>query len=324
MRAIILDKQSGTAVWSKVPAPPCGDNDVRISVHAAGVNRADLLQRAGKYDPPPGESPILGLEVSGVITEVGANVSRWRVENKVCALVAGGAYASEVVVDEKLLMPLPAGWDFAMGAALPEAYITAYTNLFLEGTLGPGEKVLIHAGGSGIGVAAIQLVRSVDSEVFVTVRSAEKVAKCREIGAHHVFNSNEGDFVEKIRNATNGIGVDLILDPVGGAFLSQNLEVLRHHGRLVIIATLGGSKAELPIPVLMRKQLRIIGSVLRTRTKEEKGRIISAFLKRFLPLLEQNRIRPLIDSQFGIEQVDLAHERMRQNQNFGKIILKIQ
>jgi NADPH2:quinone reductase len=317
------DAQGSRAVWDTVPDPAVGPDEVLISVAYAGVNRADLLQREGKYPPPPGVSDILGLEVSGRIAAVGARVSAWNIGDAVCALLAGGGYAERVSVHGGSVIKLPAKASLIEGAAIPEAFITAYTNLFFEGELRTGESVLIHGGSSGVGTAAIQLAKAVGARVAVTVGSDEKGKRCEELGADLAVNYKHSDFEQAVRDWGGEFGVDLILDCVGGPYLSKNLSVLGTGGRLVLIATMEGATGELHIPTLMRKRATVIGSVLRTRTLLEKSELIREFNERFGSYLEFGKIKPVIDEVFSFQNVDQAHAKMKASVHVGKIVLRI-
>lgn len=325
MKAIIVQaRQEGRPLaWQEAPAPGYAADEVLVSVSAAALNRADLLQRAGNYPPPPGASNILGLEVAGRIAEMGADVAGWQVGDRVCALLPGGGYAEQVSVPASMLMPIPADWSDAQAAAIPEAFFTAYLNLFMEAGLQQGETALIHGGASGVGTAAIQLVRSAGCRALVTAGSEEKAARCRELGAELAVNYKQEDFADRVLAHTNGAGVDVILDSIGAAYFERNVKLLKLRGRLVFIASMGGSKAELNIGALMGRRLRLIGSVLRSRSPAEKVEIKERFMAHAWPFLLDGTIRPVIDSIYPIEQANEAHRHMAENRNIGKIILSI-
>lgn len=310
-------------VWQDVADVGHGPDEVLVAVRATAVNRADLSQARGNYPPPPGASEILGLEMAGVITAVGEQVTGWQVGDRVCALLPGGGYAEKASVPAGMLMPLPAAWSFEQGAAVPEVWFTAYVNLFLEGGLQAGESVLIHAGASGVGTAAIQLARSVGARVLVTAGSPQKLARCRDLGAAVAINYKEKDFATAVADATAGAGVDLILDPVGGAYLARNVSLLRRFGRLVIIGSLGGVEGALNTGQVLGKRLKIVGSTLRTRPLAEKIAITQQFSHRFWPLLRSGELQPIIDTIFPISQAQQAHEYVAQNRNVGKVILRL-
>jgi putative PIG3 family NAD(P)H quinone oxidoreductase len=317
------DQPGRPLVWQPAPDPVIAADEVLVDIHAAALNRADLAQRAGHYPPPPGAPDILGLEMAGVIRAVGPRAKLWQPGDRVCALLGGGGYAEQVAVHHAMLMPIPSGWSFEQAAALPEVYLTAFVNLFMEAALQPGEVVLVHGGASGVGTAAIQLLRSVGHRVLVTVGSAAKAATCLRLGADLAVIYRESDFVRAVRDFLGGGGVDVILDMVGGDYYSGNVELLNLRGRLVFIATLGGSRADLDIGVLMRKRARLIGSVLRSRTLDEKVDIREKFMSRFWPQIEAGEITPVIDRVYSIAEVEAAHARMAANENIGKIVLKI-
>jgi tumor protein p53-inducible protein 3 len=309
--------------WEAAAEPSMGDHEVLMEVFATAVNRADLLQARGLYPPPPGESPILGLEASGVVEKTGREVHGWKPGDRVCALVPGGGYAERVVVHPKMLLPLPAGWTFAMGAAVPEAWLTASSNLLMEGRMEAGQSVLIHAGGSGVGTAAIQLAALVGARVAVTAGSQTKLSRCLQLGAHIAINHRTESFVERLMEATRGIGVDLILDCVGGPYLADHLQLLKPNGRLVLIGVMGGRSAAIDLVHVLGKSLRIIGTRLRARTMDEKIAIAHEFRNRFWPLFADGTLSPVIDRIFPITAADEAHAYVLANRNIGKVILAV-
>jgi putative PIG3 family NAD(P)H quinone oxidoreductase len=313
----------------EAPAPALGPGALRIRVHATAVNRADLLQRQGLYAPPPGASPILGLECAGEVVEVAPGVSAFRPGDRVMALLAGGGYAEEVVVDAGSVMPVPARLTLEEAAALPEVFLTAYLNLFELGALAgggpPGSacgSALVHGGGSGVGTAAIQLVKAAGGTVLVTAGSEEKCARCRALGADAAFDYH-GPWAERVREATGGRGVDVVLDAIGAPYLVANLESLAVGGRLVIIGLMGGAKAEIPLGVLLVRRLSVIGSTLRTRPPAEKAALVAAFLRRFGRDLETGHIRPVVDRVLPLEAAADAHRAMKASEHFGKIVLRV-
>jgi len=326
MKAITVkpDQQDRALSWQDVPDPTCEPEEVLVDIHAAALNRADLMQRAGNYPPPPGAPDILGLEMAGKIAAVGNNVPDWHIGDRVCALLPGGGYAEQVNVPAQMLMPLPDHWSFEQGAAVPEVFLTAFVNLFMEAGLQAGETVLIHGGASGVGTAAIQLAREAGCRVFTTAGTGEKTARCEELGAELAINYKQEDFAERIEAQTNGEGVDVILDMVGAAYLERNLRLLRLRGRLVFISMLSGVKTEINLGALMGRRLRLIGSVLRSRSLAEKVDIKERFMARFWPKLVDGTIQPIIDSVYPVAQANEAHQCMAANKNIGKIILKIQ
>ena len=324
MKAIVVhgEKNAPRLVWEDVADIGYGEDEALVDVRATAVNRADLSQARGNYPPPPGASHILGLEMAGVIRAVGANVVGWRPGDRVCALLPGGGYAGQVAVPAGMLLRLPDNWPFAQGAAVPEVWYTAYINLFDEGQLRSGETALIHAGASGVGTAAIQLALDAGARAIATAGSEEKVAFCRELGATAI-NYKTQDFLEQVMAVTDGQGVDVILDPVGGAYLASNVAALRRFGRLVNIGLLGGAKGELNMGQLLGKRLHIVGSTLRTRPVEEKIAITRRFAAEIMPRLADGRLRPIIDTTFPIAEAQAAHEYVLGNRNIGKVILEV-
>jgi len=310
-------------VWAEAEDPIPGPDDVLVENHATSVNRADLAQRAGHYPPPPGASHILGLDMAGRILEMGQNVSGWEVGDRACALIPGGGYAERVVVPSQMLMPIPDGWSYEQGAATPEVFLTAFVNIFMEADFKEGETVLLHGGGSGVGTAAIQLVRQAGGRMIVTAGKPEKIDKCLELGADLAINYREEDFAARVQDYTDGAGVDVIIDMVGADYLERNLSLLKLKGRLVYIATLSGSRAEVDLRTLMGRRLRMIGSVLRSRDPEEKVKITQRFMARFWPLLNEGTLQPVIDRIFPIEEANEAHQYLAEYRNVGKVVLKI-
>jgi putative PIG3 family NAD(P)H quinone oxidoreductase len=317
------EKDNPTLVWGEAAEPVCGPDEVVVDVRAAAVNRADLWQARGHYPPPFGASETLGLEMAGVVREVGAAVQTVGTGDRVCALLPGGGYAERVSVPAGMLLRLPDDWSFAQGAAVPEVWYTAFINLFDEGGLKPGETALIHAGASGVGTAAIQLAIDAGAQALATAGSAAKVARCRELGAALAVNYKKDDFVAEIMAATGGAGVDVILDPVGGGYLARNIALLKPFGRLVNIANLGGSKGELDMGRVLGRRLRIIGSTLRGRPVAEKIAITRRFEEQVWPKLADGRLQPIIDRVFPITEAQAAHAYVLANRNIGKVILEI-
>jgi putative PIG3 family NAD(P)H quinone oxidoreductase len=312
MRAIIVNPDHSLAI-AEVQPPSLGAHDLRIRVHATAVNRADLLQRAGKYPPPPGASDILGLECAGVVTETGARVKGWRAGDRVMALLAGGGYAEEVVVDAGSAMHVPDGLSDEEAAALPEVFLTAFLNLFLIGRLQEGESVLIHGGGSGVGTAATTLAKLAGAYVVVTAGSAEKCAQCLAHGADVAINYREEDFVEKAR------GMNVILDHIGARYLARDVEALAMDGRIVVIGSMGGERlAELDVMKLLAKRAQITGSTLRSRTVADKAGIVAAFVHGFL-----SRVKPVVHTVLPLERAEEAHRLMESSEHFGKIVLQV-
>lgn len=325
MKAICVqtDSPDRTLVWQEVPDPACAADEVLVDVHATALNRADLMQRAGNYPPPPGASDIIGLEMAGTITELGADVRGWQVGDRVYALLSGGGYAERVSVPMRMLLPIPDQWSYAYAAAIPEVFLTAYLNLFLEAGLQTGETVLMHGGASGVGTAGIQMAHAAGCRVIVTAGTDGKTARCRALGAELAVNYRQEDFAARIRDHTQGEGVDVIMDMVGAPYLERNLGLLKVYGRLVIISLLGGARAEINLGQLMRPRLRLIGSVLRPRSVDEKTEIIRKFLAQFQSHLLDGSIQPIIDSVYPVTQANEAHAHMAANRNIGKIILQV-
>ncbi len=325
MKAISIhqDDQGVRLLWGDAPDPACGADEVLVAVKATAVNRADLLQARGLYPPPSEDSDILGLEAAGEILTVGAAVEAWRPGDRICALVPGGGYATRVAVPQDWLIPLPDSWSYEEGAAVPEVWLTADTNLFLEGGLREGETVLIHAGASGVGTAAIQLAREMGARVAVTVGSDAKRTICCELGADIVINYQTEKFHEAIPARTKGRGIDLALDCVGAAYLSDHIRLLNPYGRLINIGLLGGGQASIDMTAVLMKSLTIKGTRLRARSRKEKGQITQAFRDRFWPLLVAGKLRPVIDRRFPIADADAAHAYIKANRNCGKVILEV-
>jgi len=325
MKAIVvkLGNKNPRLVWEEVPDIVPGPEQVLVDIKATAVNRADLLQAMGLYPPPPGEADTLGLEMAGIISAVGDQVEGRSVGERVMGLLAGGGYAQQVAIHPQLLLQLPDSWSFVQGAAIPEVWLTAFSNLFLEGDLKSGQRVMIHAGGSGVGTAAIQMACEAGAVVYVTAGSAAKLDRCRQLGATLGINYKEQDFVAAVKDATPDQGVDLILDPVGGAYLKQNLDLLKENGRLINIGLLGGSTADLNLGAVLGKSLRIIGTRLRSRPLAQKIKITRMFAERFWPLLETGRLQPVVDTVFPIAEAQAAHEFVKQNKNTGKVILEV-
>ena len=324
MKAIVIDtKSEGRALnWQEVPDPVLGEDEVLVEVHATAVNRADLLQRAGLYPPPPGGSPYMGLEMAGVITDTDPGIPGWKTGDRVCALLPGGGYAEKVAVPASILMRIPDGWSITDAAAVPEVFYTAFVNLFIEAGLDEGETVLIHGGASGVGTAAIQLAREAGCRIFVTAGSEAKLERCRALGAEFGVNYKEKDFVRTILDHCD-VGVDVVLDIAGGGYLASNIEVLKTGGRLVVISLLTGARAEIDLGKVMRKRIRIIGSVLRSRSLDEKTTIARRFAERFWGDLVDGKIIPIIDTVLPITEAEAAHQMLAENRNIGKVVLTV-
>lgn len=327
MKAVLCNGFGGVDVLEikdvEIPLPK--ENQVLIKVMASSINRPDLVQREGKYPPPPGESEILGLEVAGIIEDVGVNVEGWSKGDRVMTLVGGGGYAEYAVAYANHLIRIPDNMSFEMAACICESYITAFLNIFMLGELKDGETVLIHGGGGGVNTAGVQLVKALAPNSKIAVTSApEKMDGVKSLGVDLVINYKETpDFSDIIKDFTNKRGVDVILDHVGAKYLDPNIKSLAYAGRLVVIGVISGIKAELNIGLLMVKRHKIIGSVLRSRPINEKGEIVAEFTKRVLPKLADGTIVPIISKVFRLDQVRDAHRMMEEDRHFGKIVLKI-
>ncbi|MBI2699884.1 NAD(P)H-quinone oxidoreductase [Mycobacterium gordonae] len=323
MRAIVAESPE-QLLWQDVPDASAGPGEVLIKVAAAGVNRADVLQAAGKYPPPPGASEIIGMEVSGTISDVGAEVTGWTVGQDVCALLAGGGYAEYVAVPAGQVMPIPAPLDVVDAAGVPEVACTVWSNLVMTAHLGPGQLVLLHGGASGIGSHAIQVARALGARVAVTAGSAEKLELCRELGADIAISYRDEDFVARLMQETKG--ADVILDIMGAAYLDRNIDALATDGQLVIIGMQGGVKAELNIGKLMAKRARVIGTTLRARPvsgPNSKSAIVDAVTTSVWPMFASQRVRPIIGRRLPIQDAAEAHRLLQSGETFGKILLTL-
>ena len=325
MRAIIRRGDGGPSVLqvSEVPAPIPTATQLLVDVHATALNRADLIQRRGGYPPPPGESEILGLEIAGTVAAVGHAVEGVSEGDRVFGLVGGGGYAAQAVIDYRMAMPIPDEWSFEEAAAVPEVFFTANENIFTLGELAAGETILIHAGGSGVGTAGIQISHHAGANVFVTAGASEKIRKCKTLGAIDGINYKTTDFVTEIERLTDGEGVDVVLDFIGAPYLQRNLSILKTKGRLLQVGLIGGATAEIDLGTLMRNRLKIIGSVMRPQSIDEKIAITQRFVDRWLTEFQRGVLQPVIDSVFPLAEVQQAHTYMEENRNFGKIILKV-
>jgi NADPH:quinone reductase len=329
MPAVVVLETGQKGDWNRlamgqVERPQTRPGEVLVQVEACSVNRADLLQRRGLYPPPLGASPLLGLDYAGFIVETAADVHAWHVGDRVFGIVAGGGYGRYLTARADHVAPIPDTLSFVEAAAAAEVFFAAFVNLFLEGELQTGETLLLHGGGSGVGTAAIQLAVAAGARVVITAGSAEKVQRSRELGAHCGINYREEDFAEAVRRMTDGQGVDLILDWIGAPYFESHLDLLRLRGRLVIMGLMGGNRAELPLIPVLSKRLRLLGSVLRSRSDEEKADITRAFYERVMPLLASGRVRPVVDRIFPVQEAEAAHQWMREDRHFGKIVLSWQ
>jgi putative PIG3 family NAD(P)H quinone oxidoreductase len=323
MRAVVITEPGGPEVmrWQEVPDPVPGPGEVIVEIAASGVNRADLMQREGHYPPPPGAPPYPGLECSGRVTAVGADVTAWRPGDEVCALLAGGGYAEQVAVPAGQLLPIPEKLTFAQAGALPEAVCTVYSNLFQVAGLASGELLLVHGGSSGIGTIAIQLGKAFGARVACTAGSPRKLARCRELGADVAINYHDEDFVAAVRDATDGAGADVILDIMGASYLERNLAALATNGRLVIIGRQGGSRAEIDLGVLQGKRASLYATTLRARPAREKAAVVAAVRDQVWPLVSAGKVAAVIDRELPMSQAAQAHRAMAASEHIGKILL---
>lgn len=328
-RAVVCDTYGGPEVLkiSEIPRPEPGPGQLLVRVRAAALNRADVLQRQGEYDPPPGESKVLGVEIAGEVEAWGDGVEGFQKGQGVLGIVGSGGYADHCLMDAGMAVPVPAGWSWEDAAAVPEVFYTADTTLFELGELAAGQSVLIHAAASGVGTACIQLAREIGaSRIFCTAGSDEKLARCRELGSPAEvigINRKTQDFVAEIRRVTGGVGVDVVEDFVGIEYLARNLSALREGGRLVVVGLLSGWEGPIDLLPVVLRRLQIKGSAMRPRSLADKRAITRKFQESWLPLLVAGRLKPVIDSVFPLERVAEAHERMESNDSFGKIILTL-
>lgn len=323
MHAVVVSEPGGPDVlrWREVEDPAPGPGEVLLDVAASAVNRADLLQRQGHYDPPPGTSPYLGLECSGRVAALGEGVDGWSVGDEVCALLAGGGYAQRVAVPAVQVLPKPAGVELATAAALPEVTCTVWSNVFSLAGLTRGDTFLVHGGSSGIGTMAIQLAKAVGARVAVTAGTKEKLQRCAELGADILVNYREQDFVEEVRKATDGAGADVILDNMGAKYLERNVKALAVNGRLAIIGMQGGVKGELNIGALLAKRAAISATSLRARPLEEKAAIVAAVREHVWPLFTGGHLRPVVDRELPMPDAAAAHRVVEESGHVGKVLL---
>ena len=324
MHAVVISEPGGPEVlrWTEVEDPRPGPGEVLIEVHAAGVNRADMMQRQGLYPPPPGAPPYPGLECSGTVAALGDGVTQWHIGDEVCALLSGGGYAEQVVVPAGQLLPVPKSTTILEAAALPETLCTVYSNVFLGARLTAGETLLIHGGGSGIGTMAIQLAKHFGARVAVTAGSESKLDACRELGADITINYREDDFVESLMEATDGHGADVILDIIGASYLARNIAALAPDGRIANIGMQQGRKAELDFGALMAKRGAITSTSLRARPSSQKASIVAAVAENVWPVVDSGVIRPVIDTELPMMDAAEAHRIMTASSHMGKIVLR--
>jgi putative PIG3 family NAD(P)H quinone oxidoreductase len=325
MRAITFDRPGDEEVLtvSDAPDPSAGEGEVLIEVHAAGVNRADLLQRRGLYPPPPAASDILGLECAGIVSETGAGAVAFRRGDRVMALLPGGGYAERVAVHEGSVLPVPDSMSFDEAAAIPETHLTAFLNLFLLGGIDAGDRALVHGGSGGVGTSAIRLCNEMGVTIYVTAGSDDRCGRCAELGADAAINYRTEDFAARVRGLTAGTGVEVVLDPVGAPYLEQNLSILSPEGRIVLIGLMGGGKVEVDLSTLLTRKASIIGSTLRSRSAEEKAIIVEAFIDELGEALSARRIDPVVHEVIPLEQASRAHRMMEMREHFGKIVLEV-
>jgi tumor protein p53-inducible protein 3 len=323
MRAILIKKFGGPEelMIAEIPQPVSGPEQLLVRVKACALNRADLLQRRGKYPPPAGESDIPGMEISGEVAAVGANVSRFKLDDKVFGLVGSGAYAEYCLLDEEMAMRVPEHLDFFEAAAIPEAFMTAMEAVFTLGQLQAEETILIHAGASGVGSAAIQMARSIGARVIATTGSQDKYPDIIRFGADEIINYKKDNFATEVMKLTNDAGVNVIIDFVGADYMPRHLEILQTSGRLSLLGLMGGTTAEIDLRQIQRKRLQIMGLAMRSRPLSEKRAVTRAFAETWLPLFTKGSLYPVIDSVFFFTDAQQAHERMEKNLNIGKIIL---
>lgn len=324
MHAITIPEPGGpeALVWAEVPDPVPGEGEVLVDVVSSAVNRADVLQRQGFYNPPPGASPYPGLECAGRISAVGPGVTGWSAGDEVCALLAGGGYAEKVAVPAGQLLPVPAGLDLVLAAALPEVTATVWSNVFMVAHLRPTETLLVHGGSSGIGTMAIQLAKAIGAQVAVTAGGPGKLARCAELGADILIDYREQDFVEELGKATDGAGADVILDIIGAKYLERNVQALAVNGRLAIIGLQGGAKGELNLGALLAKRAAVTATSLRGRPLAEKASIVAAVREHVWPLIADGVVRPVVDRTLPMQDAAEAHRVMESSAHIGKVLLR--
>ncbi|MBA2508976.1 MAG: NAD(P)H-quinone oxidoreductase [Nocardioidaceae bacterium] len=325
MRAVTCPEPGGPEVLATadVPDPAIGPGEVLIRVRAAGVNRADVMQRMGQYPPPLGASELIGLECAGVVEQVGDGIDGWQIGDQACALLAGGGYAELVAVPAGQLLPVPSGVDLVDAAALPEVACTVWSNIFMLAGLQPGEVLLVHGGASGIGTMAIQLAVAAGARVAVTAGSPARLERCADLGADILIDYKQQDFVEEVRRATDGRGADVVLDMLGASYLQRNVDVLATSGRLVIIGLQGGAAGELDLATLLGKRAAVLATTLRARPAAEKAAIVAAVQEHVWPLVESGTVRPVVHARIDLDEVAEAHRLLDSGEVVGKVLLTI-
>lgn len=322
MKAVVV-ADDGSMSWGEAETPAPGPGEVLIEVAATAINRADLMQRRGLYPPPPGASAIIGLECAGIVAALGDGVTNVAIGSPVCALLAGGGYAEFAVAPATSVLPVPQGLDFLEAASLPEVYATAWLNLFIEAGLQEGQRVVLHAGASGVGTAAIQLCKAFGNPSFVTAGADDKIARCLELGAAAGANRRNDGMWEAAREFAGESGVDVILDPVGAGYFEENLKLLGLGGRLVLIGLMSGAKTDANLGLLMAKRLRVIGSTLRARPNAEKGTVMAQLRDRVWPKIASGSIRPVIERVYPVAEVGAAYDLVESDATFGKVVLEV-
>lgn len=324
MKALLVNEDTQSMFFDKVEKPTIGNKDLLIKIKATALNRADLLQKRGHYPPPKGASPIIGLEMSGVIEEIGSDVTGWKKGDRVCALLPGGGYAEYAAIPADMAIPIPENLSFEEAAAIPEVFLTAYLNTIWLGKLKQGETILIHAGASGVGTAAIQLARDIGAKIIVTAGTEEKRALCTSLGADVAIDYKEGAFAEKVLEATDGKGVNLILDFIGAPYWEQNIDSLALDGKLILVGTMGGSTLEnVDLGKILFKRVQVIGTALRVQPMEKKIALTKEFASYSLLKFADGSLKPIIDSVWDWQEVNDAHQHMEANKNAGKIVLRV-
>lgn len=325
MKAIIIDRPGDVNVLKlkDVPKPQLKDHDLLIEIHASALNRFDIAQRQGIFTPSAHASKILGLETAGVVVDRGKAVKDFKVGDRVFGFINGGGYAEYCVMDEKMAFPIPKDWNYVYSAAIPEVFITASERLFTNGKLRAGQSVLIHAGASGVGIAAIQLAKYIGAKVFITAGSDDKIDKCLALGVDVGINYKKEDFVERVLQETDQKGVDLILDSIGPDYLIRNQQALKSDGTLILMGTLSGTSGKIDVRLLIYKRQTILGNNLTRRTLESQREVCQRFLRDWFPVLKEGKVKPIIDSVYPLEEAAKAQQRMEDNLNIGKIILQI-